>query len=178
LPDAIEANRKVFEDFMKFLHFVEHEGLDRRKGRKNLIANDTPLVRVQEELLTKLKIRRLEDSRTFAALLRLIQVHLGENPNDMCPVFLMSEGHKIRRAYENDRIKELFQGVQYDKQGITYPGDREIKVQNQISLQLRYLELRNPNSPPIADSVPHVAVWVPASIARDLVDQPQGGSRG
>ena len=120
-------------------------------------------------------VRRLEDSRKFSALLRLKQVHLGQNPDDTCAVFLVSGGHRIERGYENDRIKELFQGRQYDQQGTTYPGDRQLKADDGISVQLRYLTLGEHDQPPIAEQVPHVAVWVPVSIARDLVQQPQGG---
>jgi hypothetical protein len=175
-PDAIEANRQVFREFLESLRLATHNGLDRRHGEhKNLVAENVPLSSVHEEFLTRINVRRLEDSRKFSALLRLIQVHLAQHPDDTCAVFLIAGGHRIRRGYENDRIKQLFQGAQYDTQGMTYPGDREIKVAGHISLQLRYLTLGELNQPAVAENVPHVAVWVPGQMARDTVLQPQGG---
>lgn len=173
---AIEANRAIFEQFMRDMQLVQHDGLDRRATEhRNLVDHDISLSRAHEELLTRISVRRLEDSQVFAALLHLIQVHLAQHPEDSCSVFLMAGGHAIRRAYEDDSIKELFQGRQYDRQGTTYPGDRRVRADEGISIQLRYLTLGERGQPPIAENIPHVAVWVPASIARDIVQQPQGG---
>lgn len=174
--EAIQANQVIFQNFRSMVNFEPYDGPDRRDtDYRNLVAHDVPLSQVHEELLTRIRIRRLEDSILFTALLRLIQVHLQNNPNDTCTVFLMASGNLIRRGYENDRIKELFQGIQYDRQGVTYPGDRQVRADVGISLQLRYLTLGERNQAPIAENIPHAAVWIPASIAPDLIQQPQGG---
>ncbi len=173
--EAIETNRAVFQSFQGQLQFVRHDGLDRRRSPKNLVSRNIPLARVHEDLLTRINIRRLEDSQLFSALLRVIQIHLMRNPDDTCSIFLMGGGRTIRRGYEDDEIKELFQGRQYDSNGITYPGDRKVLENVGISVQLRYLTLGEHNQRPIAQNVPHAAVWIPALIARDVVEQPQGG---
>ncbi len=172
---AIERNRTVFQSFQGQLQFVRHDGLDRRRSPKNLVSRNISLARVHEDFLTRINIRRLEDSQLFCALLRVIQIHLLRNPDDTCSIFLMGGGRPIRRGYEDDEIKELFQGIQYDSNGSTYPGDRAVREDVGISVQLRYLTLGERNQQPIAQNVPHAAVWIPASIARDVIEQPQGG---
>lgn len=174
--EAIEANRSVFQSFRQLVNFAEHDGLDRRAtSHRNLLAKAVRLSLVHSELLTRLRVRRPEDSQLIAGLLRLIQFYLFDHADDVCTVFLMSGGHPIRRAYENDKIKELFQGVQYDALGETYPGDRALRDETKTTVQLRYLTLGELNQPPIAENVPHVAVWVPANVAKDMVQQRQGG---
>ncbi|MCX5886046.1 MAG: alpha-1,4 polygalactosaminidase [Proteobacteria bacterium] len=173
--EVIEANRAVFSQFISRIQFVEHDGLDKRvTEHRNLVARGIPLSHVHENLLTRIRITSLEDSRLFSPLLRLIQFHLAQNPNDLCTIFLISGGSPIRRACENERIKQLFQGRQLARREITYPGDREVKDAGVISIQLRYLTLGEYQQQPIADNVPHLAAWIPASIARDMVQQPQG----
>jgi len=172
---AMVANRSVFEQFIARLHFIEHDGLDRRTTEhKNLIARDVSLRQVHECLLTRVLVRRLEDSRRFSLLLRQIQIHLTQHPDDTCTVFFMAGGNRIRRDCENNEIKQLFQGRQVAAGVPTYPGDRQVRADEGISIQLRYLDL-GPRDNLIAQNVPHVAVWMPASIARDIVRQPQGG---
>src|SRR5262249_38760917 len=112
-------------------------------------------------------------------LLRLIQLHLIDHPNDTCTVFLMAEGTPRRRSYQNDRIAQLFQGRQYATQGgrrvVTYPGDREVRGPRGITVQMSYLDLGDDPNTLIAQNVPHLAVWVPGNMARDTLHQPQGG---
>lgn len=172
--EAIVANRTIVADFLNRLELLPHDGLDNRTGDKNLIAKDVSLRMVHEELLTKVSVRRLEDSQLMAAILRLVQVHLINHPDDNCTIFLMAGGKRQRRGYENDKIKELFQGRQYAQNQLTYPGDREVRGSAGISVQLRYLDLGEPNAL-VAENVPHLAMWIPNDIARDVLQQPQGG---
>jgi hypothetical protein len=178
LPDAVLANRSLFDDFRGRHTFGAYDGLDlRQNSNANLVLRDIPLQTVQEQLLTRYRISRLEDSQKFGPLLRLIQIHLIENPGATCTVFLMAEGVRRRRDYQDDRIRQLFQGRQYATQGgeriITYPGDRDIRSPQGITLQISYLDLGEQGSL-IAENIPIIAVWVPADIARDTLLQPQG----
>jgi hypothetical protein len=149
-----------------------------------------PLQTVHEELLTRYRVSRLDDSVQFGPLLRLIQLHLIANPNETCTVFLMAEGNRRRRAYDAEvidnegrviqrgSIRELFQGKQYagtgNRRQETYPGDREVRGARGITVQLNYLDLGEQNDL-VAENVPHLAVWIPAAMARDTLLQPQGG---
>lgn len=97
-----------------------------------MILRDAPLQVVHEELLTRYRVSRLEDSLQIGPLLRLIQLHLMDQSEDVCTVFLMGNGQRRQRGYENDRIKQLFQGRQYatlnGERVVTYPGNREVRA--------------------------------------------------
>lgn len=178
-PEAMEANRALFDTFRATHAFGPYDGLDRRRNsHRNLVLRDIPLQTVHEELLTRYRVSRFEDSQKIGPLLRLIQRHLINQPNDTCTVFLMAEGNRNRRDYRNDQIVQLFQGAQYAQQGgkrvLTYPGARDVKGPRGITVQMSYLDLGGRNAL-VAQNVPHLTVWVPADMARDTLLQPQGG---
>jgi hypothetical protein len=58
--------------------------------------------------------------------------------------------------------------------GISYPGERDVRGPIGITVQMGYLDLGLPNAL-VAQNIPHLAVWVPAAMARDTLSQPQGG---
>lgn len=176
--EALTVNRAIVEQFRSRIQFTPHDGLDiRRNSPRNMVARGIRLQTVHEELLTRLRLPRPTDSQLFAPLLRLIQIHLRASPDELCTVFLIANGEPRRREYVNDEINELFQGKQYAQQNgrrvTTYPGDRLIRDDVGLSIQLRNLNLGLANAL-IAENVPHVAVWVPNAMAQDLIRQPQG----
>jgi hypothetical protein len=179
VPDAAAANAALFTQFRAAHTFGPYGGHDvRQSSHRNLVIENVPLQVVHEELLTRYRVTRLEDSQGFGALLRLVQLHLIENPTATCTVFLMAEGNVRRRDYQDDQIVQLFQGRQYAQingvSAISYPGDREIRGASGITVQMGYLDLGQPNSL-VAQNVPYLAVWMPANTARDTLTQAQGG---
>jgi hypothetical protein len=178
--EAVVTNRALFNAFRQTHPFRPYDGLDRRhqKSHRNLVVSGLPLRVAHEELLTRYRVSRLEDSSRMGPLLRLVQRRLIECPEDTCSVFLMAEGHSRHRGYQDDQISYLFQGRQFATQGgervETYPGDRAVRSPNGISIQMSYLDLGERVSL-VAENVPHLAVWVPAELARDTLLQPQGG---
>jgi hypothetical protein len=178
-PEAVQANRALFDSFRATHAFTLYDGLDLRQGSNcNRVLRDVRLQTVHEDLLTRYRVSRLDDSLRIWPLLRLIQLHLIEHADDTCTVFLMAEGNRRRRGYEDDKIKQLFQGEQFaglgNQRHMTYPGDRDIRGPQGITVQMSYLDLGEANAL-IAEDVPHIAVWVPADMARDTLQQPQGG---
>lgn len=178
--DAVAINHAIFNEFRNTRSFVPFPGLDdRRDSPRNLMAEGVTLADVHATLLTRYRVTRIEDSRRLGALLRLIQLHLMHVEDEVCTVILMAEGRTRRRDYADRRIVQLFQGPQYAQrnnvQVNTYPGDRHVRADAGITLQLGYLNLGPLNGPMIAENVPHFAVWVPESMARDTLQQPQGG---
>ena len=100
-----------------------------------------------------------------------------DQPEDVCTVFLMGSGQRRQRGYENDHIKQLFQGRQYPtlngEQVVTYPGDqRSVRFRDDRSDELLG-HSRAGNL--IAENVPHVTVWITGAMARDSLIRPQGG---
>lgn len=178
--DIVAANRSTFQAFRAVHQFGPYSGLDTRKdSRRNLVLEDIPLHEVHEQLLTRYRVSRLEDSQKIGALLRLIQKRLIDEPGETCTVFLMSDGEPRRRAYEDDKIEQLFQGRQYATENgqkvMTYPGDRGVCVARGLTIQMGYLNLGSKDAL-IARNIPHLAVWVPSDMARDTLSQPQGGN--
>lgn len=177
-PDAVAANAALFTQFRGAHPFGPYTGLDLRvNSRRNLVIENFPLQLAHEELLTRYRVTRLEDSQQLGAMLRLVQLHLIEHPDDTCTMFLMAEGHPRRRDYQGDQIVQLFQGRQYAQvngaRTVSFPGEREVRGANGITVQLGYLDLGQPNAL-VGQNIPHLAVWVPADMARDTLSQPQG----
>ena len=178
--EGVAANRQLFQKFINSHGFTEHDGRDlRQNNHRNQVLSDVLLKDIHEELLTRYRVSRFEDSQYLAAVLRLIQIHLIEQPDDTCTVFLMAGGERRRRRYQDDSFPELFQGRQYAIHGgqqiVSYPGDRELRSPQGITVQMSNLDIGVPAAM-IAENVPHIAVWIPAEIACDTLDQPQGGS--
>jgi hypothetical protein len=177
--EAVNANRELFQQFVAAHPFGPHDGLDlRQDSRRNLVLTALRLQTLHEELLTRYRVSRLEDSQQFGPLLRLVQRHLILRPDDTCTVFLMAQGDRRRRSYQDDKIPQLFQGRQYATEGgqriITYPGDRDVRGSG-LTVQMSNLDLGEPGAL-IAENIPHLAVWIPATMARDALSQPQGGN--
>lgn len=177
--EGVIANRSLFDQFRAANPFGPYSGLDTRaNSRRNLVIENVSLQYVHEELLTRYRVSRLEDSEQFGAMLRLILLHLINSPEDTCTVFLLAEGERRRRSYRDDKIDQLFQGRQYATQGgqrvITYPGDRDLRGVMGITVHMGYLDLEEQNAQ-VWPNIPYLAVWIPASMARDSLSQPQGG---
>jgi hypothetical protein len=175
--EAAAANRTLFDQFRARHRFVRYEGLDlRRDSERNLVLADASLQDIHEELLTRFRVTRLEDSQQLVALLRLIQLHLIQQPDALCTVFLMAGGECRRRDYTDDRVQP-FQGPQYATQNgqrvRTYPGDAQVRDDQQLTVQIHYFNIGRQNNP-IAQNVPMIAVWVPPAMGRDTLVQPQG----
>jgi hypothetical protein len=179
-PEAVEDNRRLFEQFRAAHTFEAHDGLDLRQQRsdRNLVIRNASLRAVHEELLTRFRVPRLEDSQQMVPLLRLIQLHLIEHPDALCTVFLMAGGERRRREYADDRVQP-FQGPQYATQNgqqvRTYPGDAQVRNDQQLTVQMYYFDIRTPNDELLAENVPLIAVKVPPAMGRDTLVQPQGG---
>ncbi len=177
--DAVTANSSLFSRFRASHEFGPYNGVDlRRASRRNQVIENISLQLVHEELLTRYRVTRLEDSQQVGAMLRLIQLHLSDNPTASCTVFLMAEGHRRLRDYREDRIVQLFQGRQYAQingiREISYPNEREIRGLQGITVQMGYLDLGQPDAL-VGVNIPYLAVWVPADMARETLSQPQGG---
>ena len=87
----------------------------------------------------------------------------------------MSGGRERRRDLSNDgQIPQLFQGANYENEKgrrvTVYPGDREIRVREELTIQIHTLLLRMDGEPDLPD-VPALAVWVPRSMHEEWVVQ-------
>lgn len=194
--NLIPFNKNVVTEFT-FNHinsFVTNNGhVERTELQKHLEA-ELPLEECLKQLLNRLKFTRETDSQTYSSLRGLLNSYLRENPNESCLIYLMSskiENNNIvqiirqRRLNQNDNIQQLFQGEQPTsngrlRKGEVYVGDRNIKDQDKVTIQIHRLSLLDVSGNPIFDEngnaiysdLISLAIWIPETIGKDIIRQP------
>ena len=175
---VVQANCAAVREFVQELTFVNDEGHpDRTDTQRHHVSRDIPLRTAMESLLVDLRITGTTDSQRYTGLLLQLSRALEENPDELCTVYRMSPAVRRNRGVdENGEVMQLFQGeapVQpRDRRGEVYPGDRAIRRDDVVTIQLHALDLTR-DAPVILEDVPVVAVWVPARLARAWVSQDQ-----
>lgn len=182
--EAIISNRATIQSFLDSTELYPDTSIKSRTVQTSHRVNDAlPLQRVYEQLLTKLRITRPNDSQNFTGLFLQIRQYLENHPDETCTVFQMSflDGvwHERRRALNRqDEVDELLQGANPStgpNQGSIYPGDRRIGDRNRIIVQLHNLIVTR-DGQVIANHIPTVAVWVPVRIGNSWLVQRQKDS--
>lgn len=182
----IVSNREAMFGFLREREgqFSESEGhADRTDEQKHLVAR-LSIGDCLEHLLNKLKFTRDSDSASYSSLRGVLQQHLEENPDEECLIYLMSARGltdwttRTRRLNRNDELQQLFQGKQPTRAtqqyqiGEVYPGDREIKNENMLTIQIHMLNIRDEDY----TDVPTLAMWIPEHISKDLIRQTNNGA--
>lgn len=181
---AIEGNRAVIDEFLRDISFVPDEGHPKRRDtHRHLVSLSVPLRRAYEDLFTRLRWTRPSDSTRFSGLLIQIQNCLEDNPDVTCAVYQMRPSVSeiaYRRVNESDEIANLFQGAFPDNRGEIYKGDRAVRAEQGLTIQIHRLdEIRtysDSRATVIARDVPVVAVWVPREMTANWISQNQGGT--
>lgn len=152
---------------------------NRTQEQKHLVSRMT-VKDCLEHLLNKLKYTRESDSASYSSIRGILKRYIEDHPDEECLVYLMSARstddwtRRTRRLNNNNEIQQLFQGKQPTKRtaqyevGEVYPGDREIKNDNLLSIQIHLLDIRNTTFV----SVPTLAIWIPDQMSKDIVRQP------
>ena len=192
----IQYNKSVVTDFTTnhINSFSTNIGHAERTDLQKHLEAEFPLKESLKQLLNKLKFTRETDSQTYSSLRGLLNSYLQENPNETCLVYVMSariENNSIiqttrqRRLNQHDNIKQLFQGEQPTtngrlKKGEVYVGDRNIRNQDKVTIQIHRLNLTdvngnvilNENGNSIYNDLISVAIWIPETIGKDIIRQP------
>jgi hypothetical protein len=93
----------------------------------------------------------------------------------------MSQGQQRDRALNAQaQIPNLFQGAYPvnppERRGEIYPGDRELHPDDQVTIQIHRLNLLERETREVLyEDVISVAVWIPSTLAGDVLIQDQGG---
>lgn len=172
-PEAVENNRRLVDALRERLMLVEDAGDDRRSQmQRHPVAGDESLATIYETLLAPLQVTRPGDFYNYLGLQLQISAHLEANQNARCAVYFISGGaQRDRTLGTDDEIPNLFQGPNPGRDR-TYPGDREIRVEGKLTIQVHRLRLLEHGSTTVrAQDVPAIAVWVPAVMAEDWVVQ-------
>ncbi len=176
---GVVRNRQLSNGLIGKLRWEPDAGHPERKEmQRHLVARNVPLRNVFDEFLMELKVPRLEDSQQFICHLLQIEAYLENNPGAVCTVYRMCPDEERRRGLDSDgEIKNLFQGeypVEKARRGEIYPGDRAIKAETGLTMQIHRISLTD-GGQVVARDVPVVALWTPAEMAADVLVQNQGG---
>lgn len=192
---SIPQNQNVVKDFFSSYgqNFATNEGLSERKNLQKHQVAEILLSDVMKYLLNKLKYTKETDSQTFSSLRGVINSYLEQNSEETCVVYAMAatkiddkivQTIRERRTNANDEIQQLFQGPSPQsksfERGELYPGDRNIKSTDKLSIQIHRLKLTdvngndilNDNEILIYEDVPSIAIWIPENIGKDIIRQP------
>ncbi len=172
---SVERNRELVDHLVGSLRFTATE---HGHGHARV-----PLRELYTSLLTQLQFVSPTDSQRFTGLLLQLGASLNRNPDVAASVFLMSwspdsgQVTRMRSVDENEEVEQLFQGPSPEREnlrrGDVYPGDREIKVTEELTIQIHFLKLQNkpPQTRVVAERVPAVAIWMPADMGVDTLVQ-------
>jgi hypothetical protein len=191
--NLIVQNKKVVSAFLSnnINKFAQDNGHQQRTEEQKHLMSELPLADCLTDLLNRLKFTRESDSQTFSSLRGVIGMYLKNQQNENCLVYVMSSKNgddsiiqrtRVRRLNENgsNTIKQLFQGKNPKTGEVIYPGDREIKNENLVTIQIHRLHLKDTEGNNIIDEngnilfedVPTIAIWFPENIGKDIVRQP------
>lgn len=162
--EALHHNQEVVSSFLASLSFTDDKGDPRRtEEQKHKVAEGVLLDTTYQELLVQITTMPPDDSQKFTGLLLQLKDYIDEHPDATCSIYLMSGGSMRKRGVNiENEITQLFQGKN-EKTG--YPGDREVRGPG-LTIQIHTLNIFDSTGNQVASSVPTVAVWVPANMAR------------
>ena len=191
----IKENNDIINEFSNrnFHEFNVDSGHKNRTSNQKHLYAKIPIKSTLENLLGKLKFTKESDSQTFSSLQGLLTSYSNENPDEDCFVYIMSAekvGDEIlqpirkRRLKANDEVQQYFQGPNPAKKGFErgeiYSGDRSIRDTEKLTIQIHKLQLVDENDNDILDTngkiiyqdVPSITIWIPESIGKDIIRQP------
>ena len=195
--NLIERNENVVSEFTNkyFGSFTINNGHHERTDLQKHLEAELSLQETLQQLLNRLKFTRETDSQTYSSLRGLLNAYLQENADETCFVYIFSskiQDNKIiqsirqRRLNQNDNIQQLFQGEQPPtsngryRKGEIYIGDRNIKIQDKVTIQIHRLKLLDlhgnvildENGQEIYNDLVSLAIWIPERIGKDIIRQP------
>lgn len=180
--EVIRANRQTVADFIAATRFDDDEGhANRTDEQRHLVASGLSLRAVMEQLLIPMRITSSRDSQQITGLLLQLSRALEQNPDEICTVYRMSPGSRRRRSVdESGAVINLYQGANpqwpRERRGEIYPGDRDIREDDVVNVQIHTLDLRREQTGPIiAENIPVLVVWVPARLGVAWINQDQLG---
>lgn len=172
------ANRQTVSGFLEATAFVCDEGHpDRTDTQRHEVARDLSLRDVMERLLIPLRITSSRDSQQITGLLLQLSRALESDPDELCTVYRMSPATGRERGIDQSgEVTNLFQGQAPvnppARRGEVYPGDRAIRENGQVTVQIHTLDLTRDGAV-VCENVPVPAVWVPARLATGWINQDQ-----
>jgi hypothetical protein len=170
-------NRALVDAFCAKYRFVDDAGHeDRLRESQVHPVAEVPLSEVLESLLRDF-VMTDEDAVQFAAL-RILLAVAEDQGDEQCQVHrMMAHSPRLRhRSVDASyKIKNLFQGA---NSNTNYPGDRHIRSEDRVTVQIHRLQLRGDDdteegdgAPVLFEDVPVLAIWVPDRFDASLIVQ-------
>ena len=169
----VDDNRRWVDHYVEELEwapYVEWSGVD--AVQKHDVASST-VGEAIEAMLSRYAMWG-DDSAGFTAL----RVLLEEHADEPCAVVLMSPGmatpRRRRRSLADGRIKNLFQGQNPRSGTITYVGDRRVREEDEVTIQIHRLDLTvddgtDEGREVILEDVPVLAIAVPQYLQERVI---------
>lgn len=173
--DVINTNRELVDTFWSNLRHSDKKEFGKISVEKHLFATDIALQSTFEQLIVKFRTTNPGDSQRLTELMIQVQHFLRQNPDELCDIYLINKGNLRKRTISNSIGKlNLFQGRDASKEPGKYPGDKNIKVNNKLTIQIHRLNLHIEAEQREVQNVPVIAIWVPKLIEDNWVIQNQG----
>ncbi len=181
----LAENRAMIDAYVAKLAFTDMEGhADRTAAMRHTVSGEIPLSEALDELLSRYRVVNSLDSQEYTGLLLQIDLALEKNPDETCRIIQISPDANPRRTRtvnEDGEVSNLYQGAAPvsppTQRGKVYPGDREVRFDDQITIQLHRLDLMQETDGKnriVAVDVRVISTWVPARLAEGWLVQPKG----
>lgn len=175
-PGAVAENQRVVGSFLSILTMQPDTGhADRTVNQRHEVAENVSLRLAFDQLLTRIRTVRMNDSLRFYLVLMEVRAWLDTHPDATCSVYRMSPGEQRERSLNsNGDMRTLQQGPLKRGSTTIYPGDFHIRAASGLTIQIHYLTMHNADGNLIGTDIPTLAVWVPDEFANPFYIQNQG----
>lgn len=156
----LKDNRKLVDRIRSLIVMAEDTGDAGRTNEQRHLVSDQLPVRQLMDFLADIRVAD-SDQRDllYGAMLQLDE--FAEQAGRATRIFLMSKGHPRERKIDGGKVAQLYQGRNPRTGVAIYPGDREIMVRDEPSLQIHILRTKDA----AFENIPTFALWVPARYA-------------
>jgi len=167
---SISNNQKVYKGFLKKYQkqLEEHPGHEDRTEEQRHHFVELSLKKLYDDFISKLQYTRPGDSGMLISLKAVLELYLEEFPPEKSKVFIMSNQKgksRSRGLNKKEEIKNLFQGKNPKNGSVIYPGDKQIKSRDQVSVQIHVLDIKETS----LKNVIGMAVWIPLRLSKSLI---------
>lgn len=142
IDDNTIDNNQIIKDFVEKISFKysKYSGeTDEQKHQETIISSE----KLISNLLSELSYKNVSNSLLLTHMVSLISL-LGDSNIDKIKLINMKLGSFRVRSLNKDKneISQLFQG---SNKATNYFGDREVKSEENITLQIHHLKIKNSN---------------------------------
>ena len=156
----LEDNRNLLHRISTSVVMDEDPGDARRTTeQRHLVSDPLPIPKLLE-FLTDLRVADADQrDLLYGAMLQLEE--FASATKRAARIFVMGKGRSRERKIESGKVAQLYQGWNPRTGTPIYPGDREIMVRDEPSLQIHVLRTKDGTF----KNIPAFALWIPARYA-------------